>query len=164
MRLLNVFRRVHERVPRARLRIVGAGPLEPALREYCRDFAIEGFAEFPGSVEHHLLVDIYQDADLFILTSRHEAQGMAVLEAAACGLPVIGTRVGILPEIGQVEDDDEALSDAIVRLANDPDALGMIRQKIRARVERDYSLPVSLARWEGIYESLLRTRSGVPSA
>lgn len=164
MRLLNVFRRVHERVPRARLRIVGAGPLERTLREYCRDLAMEGLVEFPGSVEHHLLVDNYQDADLFILTSRHEAQGMAALEAAACGLPVIGTRVGILPEIGQVEDDDEALSDAIVRLANDPDALGMIRQKIRARVERDYSLPASLARWEGIYESLARTRGGVPSA
>ncbi|MGP1614910.1 MAG: PepSY domain-containing protein, partial [Pollutimonas bauzanensis] len=39
-------------------------------------------------------------ADVFVQTSRHEAQGMALLEAAACGVPPVGTPVGVLPELG----------------------------------------------------------------
>lgn len=158
MRLLKIFRQVHERVPRARLKIVGAGPLERTLKNCARELAIEGCVEFLGSVEHHLLVDIYRGADVFVLTSRHEAQGMVALEAAACGLPVIGTRVGVLPEIGVAEDDDEMLVNSIIRFESDPDARERVQASARSQIEREYSLAASLARWEGIYGSLVRTR------
>lgn len=157
MRLLKIFRQVRARVPRAHLKIVGTGPLERALKNCASEFAIEGCVEFLGSVEHHRLVDIYREADVFVLTSRYEAQGMVALEAAACGLPVIGTRVGVLPEIGLAEDDDEALVNAIVRLENEPDAREGLRMSARTQIEREFSLDTSLARWEGIYEGLVST-------
>lgn len=83
----------------ATLHIIGDGPLEPALREQAQALGIDGLVHFHGEVPHERLPDVYRAADLFVLTSRYESQSVAVLEAAACGLPVVGTATGILPEL-----------------------------------------------------------------
>ena len=68
----------------------------------------------------------YEGAALLLVTSRFEAQSVAALEAAASGVPVVGTRVGILPELGQaaiVVDDasEDALVAAATRVLDDRD-------------------------------------------
>ena len=47
-----------------------------------------------------MLADVYRRAGLVVLSSLFESQGMVVLEAAACGCPVVGTAAGALPELG----------------------------------------------------------------
>jgi len=97
--LLRAFAALRRGGPDATLQVVGDGPLRPDLEQLARRLRIDDSVCFLGEVDHGRLASIYRAADAFVLSSRHEAQGMVALEAAACGLPVMGTRVGVLPEL-----------------------------------------------------------------
>jgi glycosyltransferase involved in cell wall biosynthesis len=97
--LLRAFRLVHERVVGATLEIVGDGPLRTDLERLAAELGITDAIRFRGSVDHAALPDVYRTGSAFVLSSRHEAQGMVAIEAAACGIPVTGTRVGVIPEL-----------------------------------------------------------------
>jgi glycosyltransferase involved in cell wall biosynthesis len=69
--------------------------------------------------------DHYRTASVLAITSRHEGQSMVAVEAAASGLPVVGTRVGIVPDLGDAAlsvpiGDDEALAGALTAVLDDP--------------------------------------------
>ncbi len=95
------------------LKIVGEGPLRGELQRLAADLKIADRVRFAGEIDHGQMPAVYHAADLFVQSSRHEAQGMAALEAAACGLPVIGTAVGVLPEVGQAVKDEEEMAEAM---------------------------------------------------
>src|SRR4029077_2916666 len=78
---------------------VGTGPLEPELRSLARCLGLSENICWQGAISHDQMPRAYQRADLFVMSSRHEAQGMVVLEAAACAVPVVGTAVGVIPEL-----------------------------------------------------------------
>ena len=81
-------------------RIAGAGPLESDLRELIRREQVEGAVELMGRISDDDLRLAYQAADLFVLPTRElECFGLIILEAMGYGLPVLGTRVGAIPEI-----------------------------------------------------------------
>src|SRR4029079_7178540 len=66
----------------------------------------------------------YRGAALLAVTSRHEGQSMVAVEAAACGLPVVGTRVGVLPDLGDGAmtapvGDETGLADALAAVLDD---------------------------------------------
>ncbi|MBX2852844.1 MAG: glycosyltransferase family 4 protein [Phycisphaeraceae bacterium] len=110
--------------------------------------------QFPGFVPYRS-VELRRHlaaADLFVFPSRHEAQGLAALEAVAMGTPVVASRVGglgemITPEIGElvVPGDAAALADAIRALYRDPDRIAAMRSVCRAYV-RDHFTWDSVAR------------------
>ncbi|MGD9494944.1 MAG: glycosyltransferase family 4 protein [Armatimonadota bacterium] len=82
-----------------RLRIVGDGPMRGRLQELA---AAEGLADrvrIDGPVEHEKLPEIYREADVFVLPSLAEGMPNVVLEAASCGLAIVGTRVSGMPEL-----------------------------------------------------------------
>jgi glycosyltransferase involved in cell wall biosynthesis len=89
--------------PTARLHLVGAGPLEDATRELAQTLGIAERVRFHGALSHELLPGIYRQADVLVVSSRFESQCLAALEAAACGTPVVGTRVGALPDVAAPE-------------------------------------------------------------
>ncbi len=101
------------RAPDVSLKIVGAGPLRGELQRLAAELGIADRVRFAGEIDHGQMPAVYHAADLFVQSSRHEAQGMAALEAAVCGLPVIGTAVGVLPEVGQAVKDEEEMAEAI---------------------------------------------------
>ncbi|RDI74286.1 Glycosyltransferase [Gaiella occulta] len=119
--LADAWRVVAERVPRARLRIVGRGSMAAAVEELV--------AELPGSVEWTPRLSTPQvaaaldDATVLVLPSRSEGLGRVVIEAFCRGRGVVASRVGGIPDL--VEDgvsgllvepgDADALADAIVR-------------------------------------------------
>lgn len=83
------------------LDIVGEGPLLSTLREQADRLGIADRVTLHGAVSHDQLPRFYQSAALHVLPSRHEAFGMVVTEAAACGLPTVGFRVGVLKEFAE---------------------------------------------------------------
>ncbi len=122
--LLRAFAIVAERLPAARLHVVGDGELRRELTRLASELGVEGRIEWHGAVRHERLADFYRRADLFVLSSRFESQGMVALEAAACGCPVVGTEVGILPELGGGRlarpGDVEGLGEIMLSVLQDP--------------------------------------------
>lgn len=82
-----------------RLLIVGDGPEANPLKTLATNLGVEDQVQFMGSVPHELLPEIYRKADLFITASTIETQGLVVLEAMACGLPIVGVAAMALPDL-----------------------------------------------------------------
>lgn len=76
----------------------GNGDVDKA-REYCNKLGVEGYVEFRGWVSGDDKVELYREADVFVLPSYNEGLPMAVLEAMSASLPVISTNVGGIPEV-----------------------------------------------------------------
>jgi glycosyltransferase involved in cell wall biosynthesis len=79
---------------------------------------------------------------------------MALLEAAACGLPALGTPVGVLPEVGQVAADEGALAGCLDDLLHAGRALQAQGEAARARVEADFGLEVAGERFRLLYQEV----------
>jgi D-inositol-3-phosphate glycosyltransferase len=94
---------VRVRTPQVRLLVVGGdgGAAESAapLRREAARLGLEERITFLGPVEHAALPSYYAAADLVVVPSRYESFGLVGLEALACGTPVVGTRVGALPDL-----------------------------------------------------------------
>ncbi|WAC40324.1 glycosyltransferase [Pedobacter sp. SL55] len=79
--------------------IVGDDEIEgPVIRKYAADLGLSN-VEFTGKLYGNALLSYYQKANVFVLNSNFETQSCVVLEAMSCGLPVIATKVGGVPEI-----------------------------------------------------------------
>lgn len=88
---------VHARVPAARFAIIGDGPLRGELESLAARLRIADVVTFAGECGD--MPARYRSLDMLLSTSWHEGTPLAVLEAMACGLPVVATEVGGVPEI-----------------------------------------------------------------
>lgn len=89
-----------ESFPRAHLDVVGDGDDLAAFKDLAFKLKVDGCVTFHGNVAHTTLLALLQDADLFCYpTSASEGFPKVVLEALACGLPVVTTRVSVLPHL-----------------------------------------------------------------
>ena len=155
--LIRAFRFVIDREPKARLVIAGDGSLRGRLEALVREEGLADRVEFAGEVRHEELAALYHAASVYAQTSRHEAQGMAVLEAAACGLPIVGTPVGALADLApeaavtSPHSDPLRLAQVILSLLDDPERRRALSRAVRARVEAVYSLDAAVDRFEGLY-------------
>lgn len=97
--LLHAFNRLSSDYQDAtELVLVGDGPCRQDLEKLVRDLKIESRVHFAGHVSHANVVAYLQKADIFCLTSISEGLPVAMLEAMACGLPAVATKVGGVPE------------------------------------------------------------------
>lgn len=117
--LLQAFRRVVDRLGGVELDIVGEDRLDGEVQRLARALGLGGRVVFHGFLAQEDLAARYRAAHLHVLSSRHESQGVVVLEAAAAGLPTVGTAVGLLPALAPgaarvvPPNDAAALGDAI---------------------------------------------------
>jgi glycosyltransferase involved in cell wall biosynthesis len=146
-RLVRLFRDVAAKVPEAELIIAGEGPLRAALESQARGLRVR----FAGAVDHAEMAALYGSAAVLVQTSRHEAQGLAVLEAGACAVPAVGTRVGVLPEVGQAADTDAVLVDGITTILRDLAARQAAGRRAYERVMETFRLEAALERFWQIY-------------
>jgi N-acetyl-alpha-D-glucosaminyl L-malate synthase BshA len=94
--VIEIFNRLEKEIP-AKLVIVGDGPEKKSLEYLCKEKGINEKVLFVGNSQE---VDkILCFSDLFILPSEHESFGLVALEAMACGVPVISSNAGGLPEL-----------------------------------------------------------------
>jgi glycosyltransferase involved in cell wall biosynthesis len=148
------LQKVKKVVPAVRLILAGSGPLEESLRHQAQVLGLGNSIIWREKITHPCLPGVYQAAHLYLQTSRHESQGVAVLEAMACGLPVLGTPVGLMPEVAcrpPAQDKVTLAAQVIEMFSNDT---GYRQQRLRARqvAEEKYSLPVTIARFLQLYE------------
>ncbi len=127
-------------MPTATLDIVGDGPLHDELVQLANILAIDDRVQFHGPVPYQELPPFYQRADFLLVTSRYEAFYMPALEAIACGTRVIGTPVGIIPDVGLTAPlrDIQALQQTIVKRPRR--RVHIQRARFRLMAETDYSL------------------------
>jgi glycosyltransferase involved in cell wall biosynthesis len=85
--LVEAFKQLHQRVPRARLVLVGDGPLRDEVNRACLPFGISVLC--PGYMPYSKLPVWYGRADVFVHPAPDEPWGVSVTEALACGVPVI---------------------------------------------------------------------------
>ena len=158
---LRAFSAVAAERPTARLAFVGDGPLRPALEEEARRRGVAGRVDFHGQLPRRELLGVYRAASVLCVTSRHEAQSVATVEAAACGLPIVGFRVGVLEDLtdtgaASVEIGDEhALARELGRVLEDAVARREMGAAGRAAAEREFEIDRATARFLSLYEELL---------
>lgn len=144
--LLRAIPLVLRRCAAARFLLVGeSGTQDKYLRQLAGELGIAGHIEWQCNVPHAEIPALLAHADVFVLPSRDEALGMALLEAAMTGVPAVATRVGGIPEVVRSgedgilvpSDDPRALAGAILWLIGHPDAATRmgdhLRQSVRSR-------------------------------
>jgi glycosyltransferase involved in cell wall biosynthesis len=154
--LLEVLERLRARIPDICLRLVGSGPLEDQLRQLATRLDLNHHIIWQEAVPHPAMPDQYRQAQLYLQTSRHESQGMAVLEAMACGLPVIGTPVGVLPEITArpATADPDLLAQQAADIFSQAKVLSSLRLQARKTVIESYDLKRSAELFVSLYHSV----------
>ena len=138
---------VLRRHPGARLDVAGDGPALEGLRSLSEELGLERHVTFHGNLAHREVLDLLADSHLFLFPTR-VAEGFpkAVLEAMACGLPVLVPRVSVLPHLvaggaGLVlaDTDPETVARAVLDALADPRQLAAIGRQARRRAQ-GYSL------------------------
>lgn len=156
MELLGAFAQLGRHA--GRLEIIGGGPLRPKLQTRADAFGIGERVVFLGELPHDALAAHYREADLVVQSSLHEAQGMAVLEAAACGIPIVGTPVGILPELagagGAVAASGFKANDLAEAMGRALEMHQTLGENARGAVERCFTLQEIYKRWMELYRQI----------
>jgi glycosyltransferase involved in cell wall biosynthesis len=146
--------------PEARLLIVGGGPERAALEAAVCAKGLEAVVRFTG--ERRDVAGCLAAMDVFAAPSRTEGLGLALIEAMAAGLPVLGSRVGGIPEVVDdghsgwllPVDDTGAWRDALVRIAASPSTRIALGVEARRRARR-FSNNVSNHALAELYDELL---------
>ncbi|GIW57696.1 MAG: hypothetical protein KatS3mg083_641 [Candidatus Dojkabacteria bacterium] len=99
MSVINSSVEVLRHFPNTEFWIVGKDKQQKQFEKICKNLGVEGSFSFLGPKSPYELIKIYNESDIFVMPSLTEAFGVVFLEAMACGLVVIGTHVGGIPEI-----------------------------------------------------------------
>lgn len=157
---LRAFSILRQSRPDATLTIAGDGSEKAMLASLCRELGISDSVIFTGNVENAKMKLLYDRADIYLNSSRVDNQPVSILEAFACGLPVVSTAVGGIPYMTRhgedamlAPDDDHAqLAAHMVALLQDSALSARLIHQARQRV-REHA-------WEPIYSKLLKLYHG----
>lgn len=157
--VIRIFEKVHKQIP-SKLLMIGDGPERPNAEELCRTLGICNDIRFLGKQEQ--VDEILSITDLFILPSEYESFGLAALEAMACGVPVISTNTGGLPEInvpgvtGYLSDvgDIDSMAKGAIDILSSEERLQSFKENAlnhTRNFERDNIVPL----YEQLYEQVI---------
>lgn len=149
--------------PRARLVMVGDGPLRDAALARLEAEGADNDAWLPGARED--VAEQLRGMDVFALPSRAEGISNTILEAMATGLPTVVTDVGGTPELVRHQHtgwlvpsaSPEALGDALARYVENPALAREHGAEGRARAEREFSLTAMVERYLSVYDRATQT-------
>lgn len=158
--VIHVFGEVRRTMP-SLLVLIGDGPERSRIERLVREMNLTGSVCFLGKQLN--FVEVLQNADVFLLPSQTESFGLAALEALSCGVPVIASRVGGVPEVvvdGEIGflhevGDISGMARSALRLLQDASLYERMSSAARARVERNWKLEPTVSRYEDVYRRLL---------
>lgn len=153
--VIRSFNIIKQKYPDSRLGIAGEGSERQELEDLVNDLGLAECVEFYGRVEHDQIQELYDEYDIFVNGSNIDNLPGTILEAFACGLPVVSTNAGGIPYM--VEDsvtgllvetnDHEALAKNIDNLLNNPALVQKLTENARKECHK-YS-------WENVKKNLL---------
>jgi glycosyltransferase involved in cell wall biosynthesis len=138
-RVLRAFAVIQKSIPEARLLVAGDGPERERLKQLARELSLKN-TEFIGRVAQEQVPELYDSTDIFLNGSEIDNQPLSILEAFACGLPIVTTDAGGIPDMVSAENtalvvkrgDYEAIAHAAIRLLEDPQlAETIVRQGLK---------------------------------
>ena len=161
--LVDVWRRVTTQRPDAVLLVCGSGPLRGRLERHAADLVAAGRVVFTGYVPERDKVGYYNAADVLFFPSSLEGFGFTVAEAMSCGLPVVCSDRGSLPELlvdGEGgflvdPDDGEACARRLLLLLGDPPLRRKFGAANRERVEQRFRWDRCARATRDIYEDVV---------
>ena len=165
--LVQAFIRLAETLPDARRRlrlvIVGEGSTRATLETLLDAAGLRELAWLPGARDD--VPELLRAMDLFALPSQAEGISNTILEAMACGLPVVATAVGGNAELvvdgatGRLvpANDPQALAAALGELIDDPERMSAYGAAGRRRVEERFSMDAMTAAYLKVYDAVLKT-------
>ena len=142
--LIEALKTVRHAIPDAELCIVGGGALEPQLKAFAREQALQDVVHFLGAKPNLEAMMEVAKSGVFVLPSLGEGLGIVLLEAQALGVPVIGTDVGGIPDVIAHEktglliapSEPKAIAEAVTRLLSDHALAERCAAGAKARLER----------------------------
>lgn len=140
----------HQAVPELHAVMVGTGPMESNVETFIRNFQMGSYAHLAGLQDD--MPAVMSEFDLFVSSSHSEAMPLAMMEAMASGLPIVGTRVGGVPDLiqhgvsGYLVDraDINAISSAVRGLLQEPSLREQFGLASRERAVTLFSLDESI--------------------
>jgi len=157
--VMNAFAEISKVVP-SKLLMIGDGPDRQMAEDLCRKLGTCGDVRFLGKQEK--MEEIFNISDLFILPSEYESFGLAALEAMACGVPMVSSNTGGLPEINiegvtgglsDVGDVDDMVKKAIAIL-QDCEVLKGYKKRAFEHAQK-FSMDRILPQYEALYTSVI---------
>jgi len=158
--LVEAFRELKTRNVPVRLFVAGGGEMLSSLKEMSKRLDVEDYIHWLGNVADPK--GVLQASDMFLLVSTGEAFGLVLAEAMACGVPIVGTRSGSLPEV--VEEgksgllvpprNAEELATAIQALSTDATLRHKMSAQALQRVKDRFTVQEAVLKTIDIYEAL----------
>lgn len=165
--LLQAWKLVLEQLPQARLILAGSGDLQPQFSRMARELSIVERVEFAG-LQSDVTAQFHRGS-LAVLPSRCEGMSNALLEAMACGLPCVATRVSGSEDLITsgingllVEPEDYAgLAQALLTLLHDPLLAQRYARAARATIEKHFSLDYIAEKYVELYQQMMGSGTGI---
>jgi glycosyltransferase involved in cell wall biosynthesis len=155
--VLRAFAVIQEKFPEASLTIAGEGSQSRALKALARDLTLRN-TFFIGQIDPHGMAEVYDAADIFLNGSEIDNQPLSILEAFSCGLPVVTTDAGGIPDL--VEDgrtgiviscgDYSAMAKRAIVLLHDPSSAKQMIEQARQECLK-YSWVAVRDAWMNLY-------------
>jgi glycosyltransferase involved in cell wall biosynthesis len=152
-------------MPGVKCLIVGEGPMERELKEQVVDLRLEASVKFVKTRERPC--EILPMFDVFVMPSLQEGLGLCAMEAQACGVPVVASRVGGLVEA--IKDgetgilvpprDHLALADAIMKVLADKNLASRFAVAGREWIVENFAVDQMVGRTLAVYEGVLKERT-----
>ncbi|QDE92751.1 N-acetyl-alpha-D-glucosaminyl L-malate synthase BshA [Myxococcus xanthus] len=155
-----IFTEVHRRRP-CRLVMVGDGPERSPAERMLREMGLEGRVAFLGKQDR--FEELVAASDVFLLPSEQESFGLAALEALSCGIPVVASDLGGIPELvthGETGflaplGDVPAMARHVLTLVEDAERWQGFSHRARAQVLERFQKEPAIDRYEALYRRLL---------
>lgn len=171
--LLEALARVEVQPPPT-LEVLGDGTIRADLEGQAERLGLKGRVRFSGWQSQAECARRMREADALVLPSLHECGGAVVLEAMACGKPVVATAwggpldylddsCGVLVPPDSREGLVAGLAEALSRLASDPDLRRRLGRAGRSRVEREFDWEAKIDRMLAVYRRVIAGRSSRPA-
>jgi glycosyltransferase involved in cell wall biosynthesis len=167
-RVLRAFGIIQEKFTGATLEVVGDGSQRRALEVLARELGLRN-TSFRGQVDPNHIYETYDAADIYLNGSEIDNQPLSLLEAFACGLPIVTTDAGGIPDIvtdgvtGNVipRGDYVQLAERAMGLLNNPARVKDMVEQGRRECQK-YSWEAVRDEWLGVYRKLANTASSAP--
>jgi N-acetyl-alpha-D-glucosaminyl L-malate synthase BshA len=158
--VVKIFARITREIP-AQLILIGDGPDRSAAEWLAHDLGIHQRIHFLGKQDR--VNELLPLADLLLMPSEMESFGLVALEAMACKVPTIATRVGGVPEL--IDDgetgllfsvgDIDAMADAALHLLNDRPRLNTMRDTARQTAQKRFCATLIIPKYVDFYQQVL---------